>query len=59
MLKKTKKQNKTKRRSHQVKCKFVFGCECVLDNGDKDCDDFNYEVDKDKNNDNQGNKSNL
>ena len=31
----------------------------VLDNGDKDCDDFNYEVDKDKNNDNQGNKSNL
>lgn len=37
----------------------LFGCECVLDNGDKDCDDFNYEVDKDKNNDNQGNKSNL
>ena len=31
----------------------------MLDNGDKDCDDFNYEVDKDKNNDNQGNKSNL
>lgn len=30
----------------------MFGCECVLDNGDKDCDDFNYDVDKDKNNDN-------
>lgn len=52
---------KKKKEEEDIKwrCKFVFGCECVQDNGDKDCDDFNYEVDKDKNNDNQGNKSNL